>query len=73
MEGILLPQFPSGSLAHIGRLQSLLIMTSSFTDMAGDAQFRRTKAPAIALRSYKVKSVLKASLPDFMNEESDAQ
>ena len=40
MEGILfLPEFPQDSPAHIGGLQSLMTVTSLFTDMIGNTPF----------------------------------
>ena len=38
---LLLPECPLGSPAHIGELQSLMAVTSSFTDMAGNIPFLR--------------------------------
>ena len=39
MADILLPEFPQGSLAQVGGLQSLMTVTSLFTDMAGNIPF----------------------------------
>ena len=36
---LFLPEFPQGSPAHIGRLQSVMTVTSMFTDMAGNIPF----------------------------------
>ena len=36
-EGILLPECPQASVAHVGGLQSLMTVTSLFTDMTGSS------------------------------------
>ena len=36
---LFLPEFPQGSLSHIGRLQSVMTVTAMFTDMAGNIPF----------------------------------
>ena len=54
MADILLPEFPQGSLAHVGGLQSLMTVTSLFTDMAGNIPFLITSY----YKAMKIKELL---------------